>query len=36
MTGAVAAVTVTGSIYGATLKDDQDVKKVCCLSYTLD
>jgi hypothetical protein len=36
MTGAVAAVTVTGSIYGATLKDDQDVKKVCCLLYTLD
>ena len=28
MTGAVAAVTVTGTIYGATLKSEQDIKKV--------
>ncbi|KAF2029040.1 hypothetical protein EK21DRAFT_113262 [Setomelanomma holmii] len=27
MTGAVAAVTITGTIYGATLKSEQDVKK---------
>ncbi|KAL5116043.1 hypothetical protein ACEQ8H_006054 [Pleosporales sp. CAS-2024a] len=27
MTGAVAAVTITGSIYGATLKGDMDVVK---------
>jgi hypothetical protein len=31
MTGSVAAVTITGSIYGATLKDDLGVKKVCYL-----
>ena len=28
MTGAVAAITVTGTIYGAGLKSDQDVKRV--------
>ncbi|KAF2830050.1 hypothetical protein CC86DRAFT_285279 [Ophiobolus disseminans] len=27
MTGAVAAVTMTGTFYGATLKSDQDVQK---------
>ncbi|KAH7090350.1 hypothetical protein FB567DRAFT_589750 [Paraphoma chrysanthemicola] len=27
MTGAVAAVTITGTIYGATLKSEQDVKQ---------
>ncbi|KAL1600111.1 hypothetical protein SLS59_006185 [Nothophoma quercina] len=27
MTGAVAAITVTGTIYGAGLKSDQDVKR---------
>jgi hypothetical protein len=31
MTGSVAAVTITGSIYGATLNDDLGVKKVCHL-----
>lgn len=36
MTGAVAGVTITGTIYGATLKSDQDVKKVDhpCLSLS--
>jgi hypothetical protein len=29
MTGAVAAITVTGTIYGAQLKTDQEVKQVC-------
>jgi hypothetical protein len=33
MTGAVAAVTITGTIYGATLKDDTEVKKVCWHIY---
>lgn len=28
MTGAVAAITVTGTFYGAGLKTDQEVKKV--------
>jgi hypothetical protein len=28
MTAAVAGVTMTGTIYGATLKSEQDVKKV--------
>lgn len=28
LTGAVAAITVTGTIYGAGLKESQDVKKV--------
>jgi hypothetical protein len=29
MTGSVAAVTITGTIYGATLKEDLGAKKVC-------
>jgi hypothetical protein len=29
MTGAVAAVTITGTIYGAGLKEDKDVHQVC-------
>ncbi|KAJ4994472.1 hypothetical protein SVAN01_00301 [Stagonosporopsis vannaccii] len=29
MTGAIAAITVTGTFYGATLKTDQEVRKVC-------
>jgi hypothetical protein len=29
MTGAVAAVTITGTIYGATLKEDLGVTRVC-------
>lgn len=29
MTGGVAAVTITGTIYGATLKEDVTVQKVC-------
>jgi hypothetical protein len=29
MTGAVAAITVTGTLYGAGLKTDQEVKQVC-------
>ena len=29
MTGAVAAITITGTIYGAGLKGQQDVKQVC-------
>jgi hypothetical protein len=33
MTGSVAAVTITGTIYGATLKEDLGAKKVC--SYSL-
>jgi hypothetical protein len=28
MTGSVAAVTIAGTIYGAGLKEDQEVKKV--------
>jgi uncharacterized membrane protein YoaK (UPF0700 family) len=28
MTGSVAAVTITGTIYGATLKEDLGAKKV--------
>lgn len=36
MTAAVAGVTMTGTIYGATLKSEQDVKKVhpSLLSYS--
>ena len=29
MTGAVAAITITGTIYGAGLKGQQDLKQVC-------
>jgi hypothetical protein len=29
ITGAVAAVTISGTIYGAGLKGDHDVKQVC-------
>ena len=29
MTGAVAAITITGTIYGAGLKGQQEVKQVC-------
>jgi hypothetical protein len=29
ITGAVTAITITGTIYGASLKDDVEVKKVC-------
>jgi hypothetical protein len=29
MTGSVTAITAAGTIYGAGLKTDQDVKKVC-------
>lgn len=29
MTGAVAAITVTGTIYGAGLKGQQELKQVC-------
>jgi len=29
MTGGVAAVTITGTIYGATLKEDVTVQQVC-------
>ena len=28
LTGAVAAITITGTIYGAGLKGDQEVKQV--------
>jgi hypothetical protein len=32
MTGAVAAITITGTIYGAGLKGRQDVKQVCLIT----
>lgn len=35
MTGAVAGVTITGTIYGATLKSGQDVRKVHLASLFL-
>jgi hypothetical protein len=31
MTGAVAAITITGTIYGAGLKGEQEVKQVCLI-----
>jgi hypothetical protein len=37
MTGAVAAITITGTIYGAGLKGRQDVKQVCLITaYVLE
>lgn len=36
MTGAVAAITVTGTLYGAGLKTDQEVKQVRLYSITQD
>jgi hypothetical protein len=37
MTGAVAAITITGTIYGAGLKGWQDVKQVCLvIAQTLE
>ena len=37
MTGAVAAITITGTMYGAGLKGQQDVKQVCSvIAYILE
>ena len=35
ITGAVTAITITGTVFGATLKDDVGVKKVWQLALSL-